>query len=98
MRRRLWVAGLVLGLCGVRPAWAQSAPTWGPRLGPIRNQPIDTGAWSPGGTSPTQAGPFHALANLFPSFGGPHKGPHHKERKRKLRKQILPQMPPPTAS
>ncbi len=87
MRRRLWLAGVVLGLCGALPAWAQSANPWGGSVGPTINQPVDTSAWpSPVSTSPTSANPFRTLAGLFPSFGKGNKKPQVKARKKKPHK------------
>jgi hypothetical protein len=91
MRRRLWLAGLVLGLWGAQPAWAQSAKTWGPPPGPIHNQVINTGAFPmPAASSPTWSNPFHALANLFSSPGSPNKKPPLKPGKKKPRKNVQP--------
>ncbi len=89
MRGKLWLAGLVLALCGARPAWAQSANLWGAPVGPIQNQVIDTSAYAmPAGSVPQAASPLKALASLFPSFGGPKlKWPFWMGRKkRKVRR------------
>jgi hypothetical protein len=91
MRRKLWLAGLVLGLCGARPAWAQSANTWGSPVGPIQNQTIDTGANAiPAlGTSAGASNPFHALANLFPHSGdSDHRWPFWMGRKKRRMRKI----------
>jgi hypothetical protein len=85
MRRGLWVVGLVLGLCGARPAWAQSTSAWMTPAGPIQNQPIDTSAWQAPPLTPGAA-PFWSFQRWFPSFG-------KTAKKRRPRPRINPMAP-----
>jgi hypothetical protein len=91
MRKRLWLAVVVLGLCVSRPAWAQSSNPWGPPVGPIQNQVIDTNAWAAtDGNSSAWSSPFQALTNLWPSFGSSAKKPPKPANKKPSRTK-----PPP---
>jgi hypothetical protein len=94
MRGKLWLAGLVLWLCGGRPAWAQSANLWGQPPGPIVNQVIDPTAFAlpAAGSLPAASSTLNALASLFPSFGHspkkPPKWPFWMGRKKRRVRQL----------
>jgi hypothetical protein len=67
MRKGLWLAGLVLGLCAARPAAAQSAVSWGPQVGSIQNRVISTDTSQVPIAQPMTRSFGFRLANLFPN-------------------------------
>ncbi len=83
MRGRLWPAVLVLGLCAARPAWGQGANTWGPPVGPIQNQVVNTGGFPTLVNGPTWSERFRSLRSLLPSFGSANKKPQARLGQRK---------------